>query len=154
MDKFDLAILRELAVRGDSTQHELGERVHLSGNAAGRRQRILEENGVIAGYAARLDLDRLGFGTTVMVLIQLQGQSREMLADFEAAVQDCPSVESCHLLSGGEDYVVVLRTRGLKDFERIHRNELARLPGVARMQSLFSLAEVVPHRTPPALFAP
>lgn len=152
MDNFDLAILRELSAHGQATQLELGEIVHLSGNAAGRRQRLLEERGLIAGYSARLDFDQLGFGTTVLVLIQLQGQSSDMLSDFETAVAACPSVERCHLLSGGEDYVVILRARDLKDFERVHRMELSQLPGVARMQSLFSLREVVSHRTPPALF--
>ncbi len=152
MDKFDFAILRELSVRGQATQQELGEAVHLSGNATGRRQRLMEERGLIASYAAKLDLEQMGFGTTVMVLIQLQGQRSQMLSEFEMAVAACPSVESCHLLSGGEDYIIILRARDLKDFERIHRMELSQLPGVSRMQSLFSLREVVSHRTPPAIF--
>lgn len=153
MDRFDDAILRELAENGRASQQELGEAANLSGNAAGRRQRLLEDQGIISGYHAAVDFDQLGFRNTVLVLIQLERQSSEMLADFEAAVVRCPSVANCHLLSGGEDYVVILRARDLQDFERIHRTELSQLPGVTRMQSLFSLREVVPHRTPPALFA-
>lgn len=152
MDRFDAAILRELIARGGATQQDLGEAANLSGNAAGRRQRLLEERGIITGYSADVDFDRLGFGTTVFVLIELERQSSDMLSSFETAVARCPSVVNCHLLSGGEDYVVMLRARDLRDFERIHRTELSQLPGVARMQSLFSLREVVPHRVPPALF--
>lgn len=153
MDSFDFAILAELTARGRATQQELGDAAHLSGNAAGRRQRLLEDRGIILGYGVKLDLEQLGYGTTVLVLIQLERQSGAMLASFEAAIAQCPSVISCHLLSGGEDYVVILRARDLNDFERIHRAELSELPGVARMRSLFSLREIVPERIPPALFA-
>lgn len=152
MDQFDKSILRELVANGCATQQELGDAAHLSGNAAGRRQRILEERGVITGYGAAVDLEQLGFGTTIIVLIQLKRQSREMLSAFEAAVAECPSVVNCHLLSGGEDYLVVVRARDLKDFEGVHRAELSELPGVARMQSLFSLREIVAQRVPPSLF--
>ena len=153
MDRFDIAILAELVGKGRATQQELGDAAHLSGNAAGRRQRLLEDRGVITGYGAQLDLEQLGFGTTILVLIQLERQSSAMLTAFEAAIARCPSVVNCHLLSGGEDYVVMLRARDLRDFERIHRTELSELPGVVRMQSLFSLREIVAQRVPPALLA-
>lgn len=152
MDEFDVAVLQELAANGRATQQELGDAANLSGNAAGRRQRALEDRGVITGYTATMDMEQFGFGTTIIVLIGLERQSSSMLTDFEKAVARCPSVTSCHLLSGGEDYVVTLRARDLRDFERIHRTELSELPGIVRMQSLFSLREVVPHRVPPALF--
>jgi Lrp/AsnC family transcriptional regulator, leucine-responsive regulatory protein len=58
---------------------------------------------------------------------------------------------SCYLLSGGEDYLVTLRARGLADFERIHRSELSELPGAVRMQSLFALREVISPAAPLAL---
>lgn len=152
MDRFDLRILEQLVDSGRATQGELGDSVGLSGNAAGRRQRQLEESGVIAGYRAVPDMKRLGFAATVVVLIQLDRQSSETLAAFEAAIGDCPSVTACHLLSGGEDYLVTLMARGLDDFERIHRTELSQLPGVTRMQSLFSLREIISRPVPPALF--
>jgi Lrp/AsnC family leucine-responsive transcriptional regulator len=151
MDSFDRAILARLLADGRATQADLGEEAHLSGPAAGRRQRQLEERGLITGYRAQIDFQRFGFGTLVMVLIQLERQSRAVLHDFEDAVGRCPSVMSCHLLSGGEDYLITLRARDLADFERIHRAELSELPGVARMQSLFSLREVVSRPAPPAL---
>jgi DNA-binding Lrp family transcriptional regulator len=153
IDGFDLALIARLLADGRATQAELGEAVNLSGPAAGRRVRILEEQGLITGYQATVDFQRFGFGTLVMVLIQLERQSQQVLTDFETAVGRCPSVVACYLLSGGEDYLVILRTRDLADFERVHRTELSELPGVARMQSLFTLREVVSRPAPPALLA-
>jgi Lrp/AsnC family leucine-responsive transcriptional regulator len=151
IDKFDRTILSRLLVEGKATQAELGEAARLSGPAAGRRQRILEEKGLIRGYQATIDFGRFGFGALVMVLIQLERQRRETLEAFETAVDRCPSVLSCHLLSGSEDYLVTLRARDLADFERIHRVELSELPGVTRMQTLFSMREVVSRPAPLAL---
>lgn len=151
IDSYDRAILSQLLVDGSATQAELGIAANLSGPSAGRRQRLLQEKGLITGYQAKVDFDRFGFGTLIMVLIQLDRQSRATLSTFEDAIVQCPSVTSCHLLSGSEDYLVVLRARDLADFERIHRTELSELPGVARMQSLFSLREVVSRPAPLAL---
>ncbi|WP_066553205.1 Lrp/AsnC family transcriptional regulator [Croceicoccus bisphenolivorans] len=153
IDSFDRAILSRLLQDGRATQAELGEAANLSGPAAGRRQRMLEERGLITGYQPKLDFAQLGFGALVMVLIQLERQSQATLVGFEDAIGDCPSVMSCHLLSGGEDYLVTLRARDLADLERIHRQELSQLPGVSRMQTLFSLREVVSRPAPPALLA-
>ncbi len=153
MDSFDTALIARLLIEGRATQADLGEAVNLSGPAAGRRLRLLEEKGLITGYQATIDFQRFGFGTLVMVLIQLERQSQQVLADFETAVSRCPSVMGCYLLSGGEDYLVILRTLDLADFERVHRTELSELPGVARMRSLFTLREVVSRPAPPALLA-
>jgi Lrp/AsnC family transcriptional regulator, leucine-responsive regulatory protein len=151
LDRFDRAILARVLFDGRASQAELGEAARLSGPAAGRRHRQLEERGVITGYQARVDFDRLGLGTLAMVLIQLERQSADVLNAFEAAIAACPSVVSCHLVSGGEDYLVTLRASGLADFERVHRTELAELPGVVRMQSLFALREVVNRPAPLSL---
>jgi DNA-binding Lrp family transcriptional regulator len=40
---------------------------------------------------------------------------------FEAAVVDCPSVVRCFLMSGSDDYIVIVMARDIEDFERIHR---------------------------------
>lgn len=152
-DQFDMAIIARLLADGRATQAELGEAANLSGPAAGRRLRLIEEKGLITGYHARIDFDRFGFGAMVVILIQLEAQSREVLAAFEEKVAQCPSVTGCYLLSGSEDYLITLRAQDLADFERIHRVELGELPGVARMQSLFTLREVVSRNAPPALLA-
>lgn len=153
IDSFDRAILAHLMEHGNATQAELGEAANLSGPAAGRRQRLLESQGYIKGYSPRLDFAKFGFGALVMVLIQLEKQATSMLEAFEQAVCASPSILSCHLLSGSEDYLLSLRARDLDDFERIHRDELSKLPGVTRMQSLFSLREVLSRTASPAILS-
>lgn len=150
LDRIDLSILRELTGEGRISHADLAERVGLSPTACARRQRALEDGGVIAGYHAALALERLGFATTVIVLIALDSQSEEALDAFETAVVDCPSVLRCFLMSGSDDYIIAVAARSIADFERVHRTELGRLPHVARIQSSFALREVINRAVPPA----
>ena len=152
MDKIDTTILAALTANARASQVELAARVGLSSTAIARRQRALEENGFIRSYQAVLDLGRFGLSTTVLVRITLDSQSDEALKSFEAGVVDCPSVIRCFLMSGGDDYLVIVLARDIEDFERIHRTELSRLPRVSRIESSFALREVVDRAVPPAVF--
>ena len=113
----------------------------------------LEDEGFIRGYQAVLDLARFGLSTTVLVRVTLESQNEDALNSFEAAVVDCPSVVRCFLMSGSDDYIVIVMARDIEDFERIHRTELSRLPRVARIQSSFAMREVVNRAVPPVIFA-
>ena len=117
---------------GRQSQVELAERIPLSATAIARRIRALEERGVIQGYQARIDRQALGLTMTVVVHVGLRSQNEDLLKSFEEAVTRAPSVVSCHLMSGEDDYLVTVMARDLADFERIHKEQLSRLPGVAR----------------------
>jgi Lrp/AsnC family transcriptional regulator, leucine-responsive regulatory protein len=152
IDKIDTTILSELTANARASQVELAARVGLSGTAVARRQKSLEEAGFIRGYQAVLDLKRFGLSTTVLVRITLESQSEDALKSFEAGIVNCPSVVRCFLMSGSDDYLVIVLARDIEDFERIHRTELSRLPRIARIQSSFAMREVVDRAVPPIVF--
>ena len=54
-------------------------------------------------------------------------------------------VMSCHLMSGEADYLVHLACADVGDYERIHRTQLALLPGVSRLRSSFAIRQVCDH---------
>lgn len=152
MDQIDRKILRQLSDHGRSTQFELAAAAALSPSAAARRQKALEDDGVVAGYRADIDLRKLGYTATVMVSVSLDSQSEEALGAFEAAAAACPSVLRCHLMSGRDDYLLVVIARSIEDYERIHRREIATLPRVARIETAFALREVVNRFVPQQVF--
>lgn len=142
LDAIDRRILEALQKRGRMSNAELGEMVHLSASACHRRVARLEADGFIKDYVALLDARKLGMPTTVFVDITLQGQTDDVLDKFEKAVARVPDVLECHLMAGTADYVLKVVAEGTEDFARIHRQYLARLPGVAQMQSSFALRTV------------
>lgn len=151
LDRADRKLLRALVSNGRATQQELGEAAGLSPSAAARRQKALEDAGILRGYRADVNLRKLGMGATVMVTIALDSQSEEAMLAFEAAVGISPSIIRCHLMSGRNDYLLVVRAASIEDYEVIHRQEIARLPRVARIETAFALREVVNRAVPPRL---
>jgi Lrp/AsnC family leucine-responsive transcriptional regulator len=121
---------------------ELSEKVNLSPSACHRRVQRMEAEGYIKDYVALLDARKMGMPTTVFVEITLQGQADEVLDAFEKAVARVPDVLECHLMAGTADYILKVVAEDTEDFARIHRQYLARLPGVAQMQSSFALRTV------------
>lgn len=143
LDATDRRILRVLQREGRVSNADLADRIALSPSACHRRVQRLEEEGFIAGYVALVDPRKIGKTTTVFVEITLQGQSDEVLDAFERAVARIPDVLECHLMAGAADFLLKLVVADTEDYARIHRQYLARLPGVAQMQSSFSLRTVV-----------
>jgi Lrp/AsnC family transcriptional regulator, leucine-responsive regulatory protein len=154
LDTLDRAILGALLEDGSLSQVDLAERIPLSATAIARRIRGLEERGVIQGYQARINRQALGLGMTVIVQIALTSQNEELLKAFEEAVVKAPSVVSCHLMSGEDDYLLTVMARDLADYERIHKEQLSRLPGVARLKSSFALRDVANKALPASCLLP
>lgn len=142
LDRLDLAIVDALRRDGRATTTELGARVGLSASACSRRIRRLEEAGVILGYGAAVNETALGRGLSALVFVTLHSQIEESLSAFEQAVRRCPNVAEAFLLSGQYDYALRVVARDVADYERIHKEQLSRLPGVDRMQSNFALRKV------------
>ncbi|WP_435312063.1 Lrp/AsnC family transcriptional regulator [Primorskyibacter sedentarius] len=142
LDETDLRILRVLQRKGRISNADLSEKVNLSASACHRRVQRLENEGIIRNFVALLDPRKLSLPTTVFVEITLQSQSDDILDGFEKAVSRIPDVLECHLMAGSADYVLKVVAEDTDDFARIHRQHLARLPGVAQMQSSFALRTV------------
>ena len=64
-----------LQEEGRISNAALAERLHLSPSPCLRRLRALEQDGVIAGYRAVLDREKLGLGLTVFVELKVDGHS-------------------------------------------------------------------------------
>ncbi|KIC34127.1 MULTISPECIES: Lrp/AsnC family transcriptional regulator [unclassified Leisingera] len=142
LDETDRRILSVLQKQGRISNADLSERVNLSASACHRRVQRLEAEGYIREYVALLDARKMNVPSTVFVEITLSGQADEVLDAFEKAVSRIPDVLECHLMAGTADYILKVVAENTEDFARIHRQHLARLPGVAQMQSSFALRTV------------
>ena len=135
LDDIDRRILMELQADGRMTNVELASRAGISAPPCLRRVRRLEEAGIIRGYHADTDPQRLGFAITFFVIVGLDSQREAALAGFEALVGEWPEVRECHMIRGGGDFLLKLVAR-----DTAHENQLTqRLTGanhVSRVQTL------------------
>lgn len=142
LDALDVKILETLQRKGRMPNAELSEKVNLSASACHRRIQRLEKDGYIRDYVALLNPRAVGLPSTVFVEITLSGQADELLDAFERGVALIPDVLECHLMAGTADYLLKVVVADTDDFARVHRQHLARLPGVAQMHSSFALRTV------------
>jgi len=145
-DRTDLMLLAELQRAGRQTNAELAERVHLSASACLRRVQRLERDGVIAGYRAELDGERLGLGLQAFVRVHLARHDAASIAAFAAHVNDWPEVIACHALTGDMDYLVHVAVGDLEHFSRFLLDKLLAQAGVADVNSSFVLRTVKAFR--------
>lgn len=141
-DKYDKLILHALQTDGRISNVHLAEKVSLSESACLRRVRALEESGFIDRYAALLSQPKVGLPGSVFVHIGLQREEESELAAFEDAVKNIPEVMECYLMTGEFDYLLRVVVSDMADFERLHRDSLTRLPGVARVNSSVTIRTV------------
>ena len=120
----------------------LSERVGLSLSACHRRGKILEADGKISHYAARLNRKAVGLEIQVFIEAKLVSQRRDDIEAFEAAIHTMPEVLECHLISGEFDYLIRVAARNTEDYEKLYRDRLTLIPSVAQMKTLLCLSTV------------
>ncbi len=146
LDRIDLAILDHLQRDGRATSNEVADTAGLSPSPAHRRQKLLEEGGIIRRYVALLDQDRVGLPVNVFVSVKLSAQTDEHLAAFENAIAGFPEIMECYVMSGASDYLLRVVAPDLGAYEEFLRTQLTRIPGVRGVESAFALKRVV-YRT-------
>lgn len=142
LDRIDLLLLAELQRAARQTNAELAERVHLSPSACLRRVQRLERAGVIAGYRAEVDPEKLGLGLQAFVRVQLKSHDAARIAVFAEQVNGWPEIVACHALTGDMDYLLHVYVADLADFSRFLLDHLLNASGVADVNSSFVLRTV------------
>lgn len=139
LDKFDLAILRLLLADSRCTLQEIGEAVKLSATTCWSRIKRLEAEGVIRRYSVELDRARLGYRDTVVVQLTLASHTDETLYEFGRVLAEIPEVMDAYLVSGDYDYYIRIAVKDTRDYERLLREKLYKIPGIRHSKSSFVL---------------
>ncbi|GKY90249.1 Lrp/AsnC family transcriptional regulator [Sinisalibacter aestuarii] len=142
LDKIDRAILDALARDGRISMIELGQTVGLSKSPVTARVKRLEAEGVITGYRAELSARKLGLEHVAFMQLRLSDTREQALQAFNAAVRQIPEVEECHMIAGGFDYLIKVRTRDIREYRRVLSESVSRLPHVAATSTFVSMESV------------
>lgn len=144
MDATDRAILLLLQERGRISNAELAAEVNLSPSPCLRRVRMLEEAGVIRGYHAEIDQVAIGRGFHVLVHTNMMVKDQKTIEAFETEIARLDEVVECRRMFGDPDYLIWVATADAESFERFYMAHLTNLPGVARMNSQFTMKVIKP----------
>ena len=139
IDKFDLAILIILQQDARASLQEISKRVGLSSTPCWTRIKRMEREGIIQGYTVRVDPIAIGLTDTVIVQVTLESHTDETLYEFGRALAQIPEVLEAYLVSGDYDYYIRIAVRDTRDYERLLREQLYRIPGIRHSKSSFVL---------------
>jgi len=139
LDQTDWRILYELQGDGRITNVELARRAGISPPPCLRRVRVLEEQGLITGYRAVLNAEKLGFELTMFAMVGLHSQAEGDLVAFEERVRAWPIVRECYMLSGEVDFLLRCVARDLHMAQEFVINELTKAPNVDSVKTTLTL---------------
>ncbi len=142
LDQIDKNILRVIQREGRIPIVELAERVNITKSPCLIRLRKLEKDGFIRGYRADIDPHKVEQSHLVYVQVKLKNTSRKKLNEFNAAVRDIPEILSCHMMSGGYDYLLKVRSKNVQSYSLFMADILSDLPSVQQTSTFPVLQEV------------
>jgi len=142
LDAIDRRILNALQHDARVANVVLAEQVGLSPSPCLRRVRLLEDEGVILGYSARLDRQKVGLGLTVFIAVNIQTHADLNPNMFVEAVREMSEVISCHVTSGDHDFLLQVVVPDLETYRDFIMNRLIKVPGVQHIKSNFVIDTV------------
>jgi Lrp/AsnC family transcriptional regulator, leucine-responsive regulatory protein len=142
LDAIDLKILDEVQKDGRISIVELARRVHLTKSPCADRLKRLERDGAIKGYGARLNPEAIGAAHLAFVQVQLKSTTADALADFNKAVLKAREIQSCHMVAGGFDYLLKVRTSDIKGYRETLGAVISKLPHVLQTHTYVVMEEV------------
>ena len=150
MDQIDRQIIAALQRDGRQKLAELSAAVGLSPTPCARRIARLERDGIITGYSARVDQERLGLPLNVFIFIELDIQSRDAIQKFETALRRFDEVMECYLMTGTRDVLIRVVAADLSAFDTFLEAGLMRIGGIRSMRSSFALRTMIRRNSLPA----
>ena len=142
LDRFDIAILRELQADARLSNAELATRIGLSAAPTWRRMKWLEDQGIITGYRAEIDRRKIGLGVLAFVRVDADRNTAAATHELEDAIRRIPEVIACHYISGSGTFELQVMATDLDAFSRLSLDVLLNLPHVKDLHTSFSLGEV------------
>ncbi|WP_118132946.1 Lrp/AsnC family transcriptional regulator [Oceanicella sp. SM1341] len=142
LDRIDRQILGALQKNARLSMAQLGAAVGLSKTPVQARVRRLEAAGIIRGYAALVDPARMGLGHIAFVQVTLSDTRSAALEAFNARVREVPQIVGCHMIAGGFDYLLKVRTKDITGYRRLMGEVISALPHVSHTTTFVAMETV------------
>jgi len=139
LDSTDMKILAVLQIDASLTNQALAARVHVSPATCLRRVKQLVDRGVIERRVALLSPQALGHGLTAIAEVSLDRQSAEAMAAFEARAVAEDTVQQCHRVSPGPDFVLVVQVADMASYDALVARLFTEDANVRNVKAFFSI---------------
>ena len=142
LDRYSLQLLSELQRDSRQTVQQLSDLVGLSPTPCWKRIKEMEAAGVIRGYTALVDREKVGLKLAVVVEANLSQHNEDLVRRFEEAVAASPQIVRCMSTTGQADYIMTVLISDIQAYERFLHDTIFKLPGVTHVRSSIVLKEL------------
>lgn len=142
LDRYDVLLLSELQRDARQTVQQLAATAGLSSTPCWKRVKDMEGAGIIRGYTALVDREKVGLSLCVLAEVILTRHHEDDVRRFEEAVAAEPQIVSCYATTGQADYILKILMSDIKRYESFLHETMFKLPGVTHVRSSVVLKEV------------
>ena len=142
LDRIDYKILRLLQDNARLSNADLARSVNLSPTPCLERVRRLEADGYILDYVTLLNPQKLGAAVISFIQVSLDRTTPDVFDRFKDQVSLCPEVMECHMVAGGFDYLLKVRTRSMIEYRDFLGQTLAGMSDIKQTHTYVVMEEV------------
>jgi len=141
IDARDRQILMLLQRNAKISNVKLAEEIGLTPPATLERVKKLEESGLIEGYYARLDADKLGYKVPVLIAVTLMKHQKQSIQSFVEFLQATPEVTNYFHVTGAYDYLLQVNMKDIKDLQNFLINKLTGKKGISKAETFLIMEQ-------------
>lgn len=151
LDDIDRKILRILQGNGRITNTQLSKEIGLSPAPTLERVKKLENCGIIKGYHARLDKEKVGIGVSTFILVSLKGHNKANIQRFTVSIEDIEEIIECHHITGSGDFILRVVSQDIASYQKLMIEKVTDIPVVDNLQSIVILSTYKDSKVLPIL---
>jgi len=146
MDKIDRHTLKALQKDGRKKNSDLAKETGLAPSTMLDRVKKLEDKGILQGYRAVVNPEKLGLKAQGFACISLDRHQVKDIQILENTIKEIPNVRACYHITGRFDYLLHVVAPDLNEFGKLIKKTLATIPGIGRIETFLVYAEVKPDQ--------
>lgn len=144
MDQIDLKILGALQSSGRMKNTDLAREIGMAPSSMSERIRRLEEQGLVRGYRAIIEPQKIGLNIQAFISVTLERHGVSTIHGFEKEIQKIPHVRACYHLTGRFDYLLHVAVEDLNKLGELVKSDIASIPYVGKSETFLVLSEIKP----------
>ena len=147
MDQTDFAILEALQQNAREKKSVLAREMGIPATTLQERIRRLESKGVIEGYRASINPEKLGLSVQAFIAVSLKNHESNAIRQFERGVADIPCIRASYHMSGRFDYMLHVSVKDLEALGNLVKTEITTLPDFGKCETFLVFSEIHSNRT-------
>lgn len=142
LDRIDARLLAELQRNNRVSSEELGELVGLSSTGIQRRLKRLRSQGIIEADIAVVSPKAVGRDVMMLVMVSLERERADIIDTFKHSIRNTPEIMSGYYVTGDADFVLVVTTRNMEEYEQFTRQFFYNNPNIKGFKTMVVMDRV------------